>query len=165
MDVRIIHVASRLAVNLPISSRNEAHLFLSGLLPSRTLLIRRCAFLLDRVIRNPSVRIFDRIRSEFPSIMECNPVVEVPKVYEDIRITGCWRAPESWEGIPSRPIPQYVSSWYGTSVEFRRTPPSWAPASPVRWCLNLFSHLGLGNSPLITHLQLLTCLERMGGLV
>ena len=59
LDIRVVHVASRLATGLNITCRNEAHLLLSGLLPSRTLLIRRCAVLLDKVVRNPSIRVFE----------------------------------------------------------------------------------------------------------
>ena len=105
IDIRIIHVASRLVAGVEMSTRNEAHMLVSGMIPPRSLFVRRSALLMGRVIRNQGVASCDWILEAVPGIRDYEASQEAPEYDLGMKLTNPWKIPRNWEGTPENPAP------------------------------------------------------------
>ena len=101
LDVQIIHRASRLAIGGEFSARNESHLLASGLLQLRTLMIRRCAVLLDAIIRNPAARIRRSLLAQYLYLRANAGSELIPAIDQNVSISLLvdWVIPAPWLAI------------------------------------------------------------------
>ena len=96
IDISVVHIASRMVTGVGRSTRTEAHLMVSGLLQFRTLLLRRCALLLDSVFRNPRLDIYKNLLNSFPSLKNSEPEFQTPPISRAEILDIRWAPPQAW---------------------------------------------------------------------
>ena len=96
LDLKVVYPASRIATNSSFSTRNEGHLLASGLLPTRSLFVRRCALQMDRIVRNTYLSSYASLLRSHPNLRNGESPEGITWVPQEPKATFSWAIPTTW---------------------------------------------------------------------